>query len=272
MITTQTQQREYFLPPTVCPSCGEPVLMDGAYLMCKNDDCPAQAVGAIKRWVKKLDVKFVGETLIEAWVQAGLIKDCADLYMLDEIEASQVDVSGRIAGGSATKAIRALNKKKLLPLHVIVGSLGIPLIGRSMARKIVDGGINTPSAMLKAKISEVAAIPGVGQTKATSFVRGFRARVGLLNKLLAEADIEIQTISGPLVGKSFCLTGFRDAALVSAIEGDGGTVKSGVSKSLDYLIVKDTSSNSGKMKKAKSIGIEIINLEEAWKLTGTTKP
>lgn len=265
---------DVFHTPTECPSCKSTLLRDGEYLVCRNEDCEAQAVGAIKRWVKKLGVLHVGESLIEAWVEAGLIEDAADLYTLDPKEAAAVDVSGRKAGGSASKAQRNLNAKMTLPLHVFVGSLGIPLIGRSMAKTIVDGGFDSLSKMLTAKVSQVAAIPGVGQSKATSFVLTFHKKTWLISKLLSNG-IQIQQVAdGPLKGKAVCLTGFRDAELVDAIELMGGTVKSSVSKVLDYLILQDPTSTSGKAKKAHDYNatgvanIKLIGVDEAWKLAG----
>jgi len=265
--------------PTNCPSCGASLTRDGEYLVCRNDDCPAQATGAIKRWVKKIGVLHVGDTLIEAMVEDGMVADPADLYTLDPDAVAALEIGGRKVGGTASKAVNNLNAKKSLPLHVLVGSLGIPLIGREMAKMIVDAGYNTLSLMLKArvhvplgladgtKLPAIASIPGVGDTKAVAFVEGFAAKTGLIAKLLGNG-VQVQTISGPLVGQSFCMTGFRDQALSDAIEKAGGTMKSSVSKGLTYLIAQDPSSTSGKAQKARQYGTKVIGIEDARKLAG----
>jgi len=303
--------------PTQCPSCQGALVRDGEYLVCRSEECPAQATGAIRRWVKKLGVLHVGETLIDAMVDAfpftlteevfevtfGVKKDdvktlpaadqerirnapmdIADLYNLDLDEVASLELSGRRVGGSADKALRNLNAKKTLPLHVLIGSLGIPLIGRSMAKVVVDAGYTTLNLLFKAKVHvpivtrgktlpAVASIPGMGDTKALAFVTGFAAKAGLIVKLratqdLGGADITIQDISGPLLGMTFCLTGTREPALLDAIEKAGGTMKGSVSKKLSYLIALDPDSTSGKAKKAKQYGVKVIGLDEAYKLAG----
>jgi len=316
--------------PTQCPSCKGALERDGEYLVCRSEECPAQATGAIRRWVKKLGVLHVGETLIDAMVEAfpftlteevfasqfGTLRpltkcvdkkystlptfeslppndqerirnapmDIADLYNLDLDEVASLELSGRRVGGSADKALRNLEAKKTLPLHVLIGSLGIPLIGRSMAKVVVDAGYTTLNLLFKAKVHvpivtrgktlpAVASIPGMGDTKALAFVTGFAAKAGLIVKLratqdLGGADITIQDISGPLLGMTFCLTGTREPALLDAIEKAGGTMKGSVSKKLSYLIALDPDSTSGKAKKAKQYGVKVIGLDEAYKLAG----
>jgi len=257
-----------FKPPDVCPECQTPLVRDGEYLVCRGDDCPAQVAGAIKRWVKKIGVLHVGDTLIEALIAAGMVSDIADLYLLDPDKAADVDINGRRAGGSAVKAITNLNKKKTLPIHVFVGALGIPLIGRSMAKMIVDGRYTSLHLMSQAYVADVAKIPGVGQTKAQSFVDGYLARLGLIAKLVSEAKITVQTATGPLVGQTFCLTGFRNADLSEALEKQGATEKSSVSKTLTYLIAADPNSQSGKAVKARQYGTKVISEDEAKTLAG----
>lgn len=264
MMTT----RNYFQPPTVCPECGAPVVRDGEYLLCRNEDCPAQAAGAIKRWVKKIGVLHVGDTLIEALCEAGFVADPADLYVLDPDKVADLEIGGRRVGSTADKAITNLKAKTALPLHVFVGSLGLsPLIGRSMSKTIMDAGYNTLSAMMKARIADIAAIPGVGQTKAEAFCFGFAAKAGLMAKLLGNG-ITIATATGPLVGKSFCLTGFRDANLSAALEAQGATEKTSVSKGLTFLIAMDPNGNSGKLAAARKNGTTVIGVDEAKKLAG----
>jgi len=254
--------------PTSCPECNTRLERDGEYLVCRGLDCPAQIAGAIKRWVQKIGVLHCGEALIEALIEAGMVQDMADLYLLDPDKAASVDINGRRAGGSATKAITNLNSKKTLPIHVFVGALGIPLIGRSMAKIIVDAGYTSLSDMLKAHISDIAKIPGVGDTKARSFVEGFFDRAGLIVKLTTDAGIRVQAATGPLVGTSFCLTGFRDAKLTDALEKLGATVKGSVSKKLDYLVSSDPNSQTGKATKARQYGTKVIGIDEANKMAG----
>ena len=253
--------------PGLCPSCKGPLVRDGEYLVCKSDDCEAQATGAIKRWITKIGVLHFGESLIEALIEAKMVEDPADLYTLDPVAVSELEMGGRKVGGTGEKAIRNLQAKKTLPLHVLVGSLGIPMIGRSMAKTIVDAGYNSLQKMFRASVKDIASIPGVGPSKAEFFVHGFEAKMGLISKLLGNG-IQVQIASGPLVSKSFCMTGFRDAALADALEKAGGSMKSGVSRDLTFLIAADPTSNSGKAQKARSYGTEVIGADEAWKMAG----
>ena len=275
--TATTAARVYFQAPTECPSCKTTLTRDGEYLVCKSLDCDAQAAGGIKRWVEKVGVLHVGEALIEAACAAGLIKDAADLYAFfldandenykDPHELSGLDMNGRVAGGSADKALNNLKAKMTLPLHVIVGSVGIPMIGRSMAKTIVDGGYNSLSKMMKARVTDIAAIPGVGPSKAQAFVEGFQDKAGLIGKLIAYG-IQVQVVGGQLLGKSFCFTGFRDAELQDTIEKQGGTVKSSASKDLTYLVAQDPNGTSGKLQAARKNGTQVIGQDEAWILVG----
>lgn len=256
----------YFQPPTECPACKTALEMDGAYLVCRGDDCPAQVAGSMRRWVEKIGVLHFGESLVEALIDAKMVEDIADLYEVDPDVAAKLVMGDRLAGGTATKGFANLHARKELDLHIFVGSLGIPLIGRSMAQTIVDGGFDTLDKMSMATPAQIAAIPGMGQTKALAFVKGFWERIHLIGKLLS-AGVKIKTrASGIMNGKTMCQTGFRDKAQEDAFVAQGGSIKSGVSKDLSYLVCVDKSSNSGKMGKAKTYGTEILTCEEMWKI------
>ena len=261
-------QRVYFKPPTECPSCDGDLTRDGEYLVCRSLDCDAQASGSIKRWISKVGVLHFGDTLIEALCEAGFVEDIADLYTLDPTKVADLEMGGRRVGGSGDKAINNLNAKKTMNLSTFVGSLGLsPLIGRSMVKTIEDAGYNTLSKMAKAKIAEVATIPGVGPTKAEAFVMGFGAKMGLMAKLLANG-IVISQATGALVGKTMCQTGFRDAAMVDAFENQGGAVKSSVSKGLTYLVALDSQGHSSKLDAARKAGTNVISMDDMWVILG----
>jgi len=268
---TQDSSAKVFHAPTACPDCGTSVIRDGAYLICPNGDtCPAQISGAIRRWIEKVDIKHFGKALIDLLCETGKVERIADLYQLDPTEVAAMEFSDlRRVGGVADKAFRNLHAAKVLPLHVFIGSLGIPLIGRSMAKTIVDAGFDSLNAMSKAKVSDIAAIPGVGPTKAESFVDGFWDLLdkGIIASLRAHIDIAAQA-TGAFSGKTVCMTGFRDAQMVAAIEAQGGTVKSSVSKTLSVLVVKDPASQSGKAAKARQYGVAVIGIDDMWTQLG----
>lgn len=267
LLTQATKPSVEFRPPTECPSCKATLVRDGEYLVCRNEDCEAQASGSVKRWIKKVGVLHVGDSLVESMIEAGLVADAADLYILDANEVANLEIGGRRVGATGDKAVGNLNAKKTMSVATFVGSVGIPLIGRSMAQTIADGGFDTLSKMLKAKIVEIAAVPGVGQVKAEAFVVGFQAKAGLMAKLLANG-ITISQASGDLLGQVIAFTGFRDAALKDALEAQGATVKDSASKSTTYLVALDKNGNSGKLQLARKNGTKVIDADDAWALVG----
>jgi DNA ligase (NAD+) len=258
-----------FSTPTACPECGCGLAMVGEYLMCPNTGgCEAQASGSIKRWVKKVGILGLGERTIDGLCASDTIEDIADLYTLDPQVVRHIELDGRKIGTSAFTFLKNVEGKKELPLHVIIGSLGIPLMGRSMVKRIVDAGYDTLNLMAAASIPELAAIPDMGTSKAEAFHKGFHERIALIKKLLKNGVTVKAKIVGGMSGVGVCMTGFRDAAMAEAIEEQGGGVRSSVSKNTSILVCKDTTSTSGKAKKARKLGVEIIDPDEMWNRLG----
>jgi len=266
MITSRT----YFQPPTHCPECNAPLVRDGAYLRCTaGDSCPAQISGAVKRWISKIGVLHFGDTLIDLLCETGKVESIADLYELDPKDVAQMGMGGRQVGGTAAKAFNNLHATKTIPLHVFVGSLGIELIGRTMAKTITDAGFDTLNKMSKATPAQIAAIPGVGQTKAEAFCDGFWDLLdrGTITGLLKHITVAAKA-TGTFTGKSVCFTGVRDKQLEAAIEALGGTIKSSVGKGLTMLVCKEVNSTSAKAQAAAKLGTTVVSLDEMWDLVG----
>lgn len=264
-------QGTVFVAPTKCPVCGSAVLLDGEYLICTGkDDCPAQVSGTIRRWIQKIGVLHFGESLIDLLCESGRINNIADLYRLDAKDVALMDMGGRRVGGTADKAFNNLRAKMTLPLHVFVGSLGIPNVGRTTVQTIMQGGFDSLAKMSKATPAQIAAIPGIGQSTAEAFCDGFWDRLdnGLITDLLGVGIRIEKPKTGTLSGQTFCVTGFRDAALDAAIEAQGGTMKTSVSKGLTTLITKEANSTSGKAQTARKYGTEVVGIDEMWNRLG----
>jgi len=252
-----------FTVPTLCPSCCQRLKFHGEYLVCTHVKCPAQVAGAVKRWVKKLDIKDWGETLIDSLCDNGIIKTPADLYRLRELQLSTHMLNGKRLGSStAQRIMHNLEAKKQLRLAEFVGSLGIPLCGRTVVQMIVDAGYDSIDKMEEATVAQIALIPRMGQTKAEAFVDGLKRRKRVMDELLA-AGVRIKTAAvGVLSGKSVCFTGFRDKELEDRVLEAGGSMHASVTKKTTYLVAKDPTSNSGKFKKASDYGVQILGIHD----------
>lgn len=258
-----------FYHPESCPECHAELDYEGEYLVCRNGACPAILAGGIRRWVEKIGVLNFGEGLITALVNNGLLHDCSDLYNVSISDIEQtVMPDGRMVGqATANRAIDGLCSRMVLDLHVFVGALGIPLFGRSMVKVLVDAGYDTLEKLRAMTLNDLSQIEGVGPTKGQAFLYGLIERRDLINRLL-DSGIKIKTrnTTGNMAGKSLCMTGFRDAAMQTAFEAAGGTVKSSVGKGLTYLVAKDAGSGSAKLQKARDLGVTVLTPEEMRRL------
>lgn len=250
-----------FHPPAKCPSCTQDLQWDNKYLECVNPACEALLMGTLRRWVEKVEVKFFGESVIEALVRDGKVKSISELYKL-----SLNDIERSTSPGIAKRAHRNLHANKELDLNVVIGSLGIKSFGRSLARMMVEAGYDTVDKMLAATRSEIAAIEQFGEERADIIVNGLKRNEPVIREL--EQLLTVVTpagapqVVGALTGLSFCITGKLSKPkkyYAQLITGAGGEYKTSVRKGLDYLVAADPDSGSSKIKKAEKAGVRIIS-------------
>ena len=256
--------------PKKCPSCSHALDIEGEYLLCPNiGSCPAQLQGSILNYTKKIGVLEWGDAVVKAICDSGIVLDLSDIYYIDDRDVSNLTTeSGRIIGEkTAEKMFSNLSAKSELPIHVFVGSLGIKGIGRSMCKLLAEAGYTDIELMRSANIWDLALIPGFGPVRAEEFVSGLKDREDIIDRILEYVKIE-QPSSGALTGKSVCMTGFRDAEMGEEIERQGGSLKSSVGRGLTYLVQKGGSAVSEKSKKALSLGVEVISVDDMWRILG----
>jgi DNA ligase (NAD+) len=256
-------------PPRTCPACSGLTQMEGEYLVCTNTaECPAQAVGRIKRYIAGLDIKEWGETLIERLVTMGLVNDVSDLYKLTEEMLASVD---RMGAKSAAKVVKTLAAKNRVPLETLLGSLSIPLCGQSTIKMAINAGYDSLAKLRAANIDQLASVEGLGPVKAQAVWSWLQKDSSIVDKLLA-LGVEIEgKIHGSLTGLSFCFTGASTrprAELEQIVQRAGGEVKNSVGKKLTYLVMADPNSSSSKAQAARKNGTQCISEEAFLKLAG----
>lgn len=211
-----------------------------------------------------LDIDTLGEKNVVALVDAGLVKDLADIYCVTEEQLLSLD---RFAAISASKLLSAIADKKQPPLERFVFGLGIRHVGTQTAIDLVNA-FESLDQLAHATIDDLKAVDGVGEVVAESVAAWFadednRALLQKFSTLGVAPHFEKK--SGKLVGKNFVVTGTlesmgRDEA-ADKIRALGGTFQSGVAKDTDYLVAGGKIGAS-KLKKAEQYGTKIINEKE----------
>ena len=211
-----------------------------------------------------LDIDTLGEKNVEALVDAGLVRDLADIYLLKKEQLLELD---RFAEISAQKLIDAIAAKKQPALERFLYGLGIRHVGAQTAIDLANH-FESIEDLSKAMIDELRQVDGVGEIVAESIVAWFadEDNVKLLEKFTALGVMpQFSKKSGQLLGQSFVITGTlqsmgRDAA-AEKIRALGGTFQTAVAKDTTYLVAGGKVGAS-KLKKAEQRGTKIINEQE----------
>ncbi len=263
-----------FVMPTKCPECG--VLLqkqkaDEAVWRCPNVSCPARSQKHIEHFASKgaLDIEGLGEKNVVALLEAGLIRDQADVYTL---EPGQLTSLERFAEISANKLVSAIQAKKHPSLARFIFGLGIRHVGAQTAIDLAKHFKNL-HAIRDASLEDLSAVEGVGEVVAEAIVAWFADPLN--QKLLAKFEQNgvvpkvVQYTGGPLQDKSFVVTGTletmsRDEA-ADKIRELGGTFQSSVGKDTTYLVV-GKNVGASKLAKAAKLGTKQITESDLVKI------
>ncbi|MBI1857291.1 NAD-dependent DNA ligase LigA [Candidatus Saccharibacteria bacterium] len=211
-----------------------------------------------------LDIDGLGEKNVGTLVDAGLVNDLADIYMLTKDQIMKLD---RFADLSAQNLVDAVAKVKQPGLARFVYGLGIRHVGVQTAIDL-SKAFRRLDSLGSASLDDLRSIEGIGETVAESILLWFDEPENqqLLAKFRALGvwPQDVKETGGKLAGKKFAITGTletmsRDQA-AEKIRILGGTFQASVGKDTDYLIV---GANVGASKLVKAKNYDIRQLAEA---------
>jgi DNA ligase (NAD+) len=257
-------------PPEYCPSCGTPTVKEGdaVFTICPNrSGCPGQSFQHVKHFVSKgaMDIDGLGEKQAMRFLQEGLIQDVGDIYDLSEEQLVGLEGFGEI---SARNLLASIEASRSRPFKRVLFALGLPGVGAVTAEALADhfGSID---ALRTASLGSIGEVEGVGLIMALQITESLAdERTWALVEKLKEKGLRLEQDpserrdpDGPLVGKTFVLTGTlpsltRDEA-AAMIKAAGGKVTSSVSKKTDYVVAGENPGS--KLEKAKDLGVETID-------------
>ena len=263
-----------FVMPERCPDCNTKLVKPKdaeAIWRCPNNACPSRAWKQIQHFASKgaLDIEGLGEKNVIALLQAGLIKDAADIFTVKEADLLKLE---RFAEISSAKLVSAIAEKKNPPLDRFIYALGIRQIGSQTAIDLANN-FHTFERIKSATIDELGEIEGIGNVVAESVVEWFErpANKKLLKKFNQYGVVpqEARPPKGPLSGKNFVVTGSLDSMsreeAAERIRAKGGKFQSSVSRETDYLVVGANVGES-KLKRANQLGTKRLDEREFLKM------
>ena len=250
--------------PQVCGSCGAALVDGGTRLYCPDPSCPKRLLHRLEKWVKVLDIRELGEKLLRQLFDRGRIRHIADLYTL---EAEELAGYERMGETSAAKVIRHIRTRRELPLAVFVAGFDLEGIAETTMEKVAAAGFDTLEKLRAAAAPELAAVYGLADITAGVIVEGLRETAAGMDAVLAAGIIGIAPPpakdSLPLKGLSFCFTGelssMKRGEAEDRIRALGAQAKSSVVKGLSFLVTNDPESGSAKNRKARELGVPIID-------------
>jgi len=271
------------VPPARCPSCGEPVTKEGPKLFCTNGACPAQFRERLKWFVGRdqMDVDGMGERIVDALVDAGLVRGFADVFRLDagvlaELTSESVTKAGKsvqrkVGAKTAASIVAGAAAARSRGLARTLAALGIRHLGAATAKAIARAYADI-DAVLAATVEDLQAIHDIGEVTAPSIHADLHSHAMLqaITELRASgvdmtslqhvpAGAEGDSGGRPLAGKTVVLTGELESmdrrAATERLEAMGAKVSGSVSAKT-HLVIAGPGAGS-KLAKARELGIEV---------------
>ena len=267
----ETCKESEIVIPSNCETCGSSLINEGTRLYCPNKNCSKRVLHQLLKWVQVVDIRDLGETLVNSLFEKKVVQAISDIYKLN-VETltpfflNEESIAAEKKSLGAEKVIKSIENHKNISLEAFVAGFDIEGIGETTVEKLVSAGFNSLEKLLNASVDEVSSVYGFAEIMAKTFVNGLKENAEEM-KILSSTYVNIiKKESGSLSGKSFCFTGelvtMKRADAENLVKNAGGSCKSSVTKDLSYLVTNDTTSGSSKNVKAAKLGIPIISENE----------
>lgn len=261
-------------PPKKCPICGADleVTKENAteVLMCTNAACEGKLINRISNFVAKsgMDITGLSKKTIEKLCSVGYVNSFLDIYNLSSKNLLTLEGFGK---KKVSNLLSEIEKSKTTSLENFLCALGIPGLGSSGSRKI-SNKFNGDFWKLSLEISngfDFSNIEDFGEVLNKNIHSYWDAHIKEIHALarLMKWESERNAASNELDELSVVITGklelFKNRQeLKDAILSKGGRVTDSVTSKTTVLINNDSTSESSKNKKAKSLGIPVLTESE----------
>ena len=267
---------EKYIFPKICPVCGSHAVREEGEVAWRCSGglaCEAQIVERIRHFVARgsLDIEGLGEKQIQAFWQAGLIKNVTDIFSLKE-RAQEIENREGWGRKSLDNLLNAIEKSRDISLEKFIFALGIRHIGEVTAKLLAREYSSAEKwfAAMRNPSPELQNINGIGEIVAQSLADFFSEAhnvkiVAKLLQILQIQDAKIAENNSPVSGKTVVFTGtlikMTRAEAKEKAENLGAKVASSVSANTNFVVAGADAGS--KLKKATELGVKVVS-EDEW--------
>jgi DNA ligase (NAD+) len=279
----RTGSEREIVPPSECPSCGQPLTEQGnsRELFCTNVACPAQTVRRLIHWASRAaaDIEAVGPVWIERLAEAGDLERPSDFYGLTKERLLEFERIGEV---SADRMIESIDASRGVGLRRALIGLAIPMASEGTAARLCRSGFGSLEEVADAGEERLVAVEDIGPKVAASLTEHLTRLRGELERLrergvsLDVRDEDLPPVvasDAPLAGKTVVVTGSISdprsgekvprPAFQRLCEKAGATTASSVSASTDLLIT-GADVGAAKLTKAEKFEVEVVDQSVIW--------
>lgn len=279
----RTGAEREIVPPSACPSCGQPSTEQGnsRELFCTNVSCPAQTVRRLIHWASRAaaDIDAIGGVWIERLAESGDLEHPSDFYRLTQGRLLEFDRIGEV---SAARMVESIAASRQVGLRRALIGLAVPLASDGTAARLCRAGFGSLEEVAAAGVDGLVAVEDIGPKVAASLIEHLTRLRPELERLrergvsldVREEDLPPVVAAGaPLAGRTVVVTGAisdpRSGEKVPRptfqrlCEKAGATIASSVSAATDLLIT-GAEVGASKLAKAEKFAVEVVDQSTVW--------
>lgn len=266
----RTGAEEPYVMPAACPSCGaEAACAEGEVVIrCPNPTCPEKQRQRLQHFVSRgaMDIEALGGKRLDQLLDAGLIRDAADLFVLTAEQLLPLD---RMGNKLATGIVTGIDAARTRTLARFLFALGIRQVGERTA-EVLAGHFGSLERIMAATAAEMAEIHEIGAITAESAAAWFTEPVNAeLVRRLLEAGVRpaadgAEERTELLKGRTYVFTGalqrFTREAAEAVVKLNGGRASGSVSKQTTVVVAGENAGS--KLARARELGVAVMTEDE----------
>ena len=267
------------VPPTICPSCHQPLSKNGVHIFCTNPNCREKVIAKLTYFASKdcMNIEGLRDKIVGQLYDKGIVQSIPDLYKLTSQDFEGLE---GFKDKKISNILTSIEKSKVCDLAPFIDALSIDGVGQKTSKDLAKKYKNLKSLM-SATYEDLITQKDIGFVTAQNIVDFFKDENNIkLIQNLQDLGVKINELESNNIDQSnffyqkkFVLTGtlsnYSRSEATKVIESFGGEVSSSVSKNTDCVIF-GTEAGS-KLDKAIALGVKTIDEKEFQEILDSLK-